>query len=249
MKIRVAAAVAFFAFMFARGAYAEALSVHGSTTFSAAVFDEHRDVISKNSGLTLDVVDNGSGNGLADLAQGKADVAMLSSRLEDAAEEVNARSPGTVDVAAYKPVDVTTTHVAFTVNSSNPVKELKAAQIADILSGKIANWKDVGGSDKSILVVTEMPTGGLRSEVEKVFLGGFPISANKRELANASMIRKIVEQTPGALGIMGAAPVNDKVFALKVDKPIDVMLSYVTKGDPSPAARRLIDATLAAVRK
>ena len=169
---------------------------------------------------------------------------MISSDLASVAAKVNAKTPGTIDVAAYKPVEIAKTHVAFTVNPSNPVKELKEAQIADILSGKITNWKEVGGEDKAILVATEIPTGGLRTEVEKGLLGGKPISANKREMVNSPMIAKIVAQMPEALGVLGAGSVNSTIRELKLDKSDIITLYYVTKGDPSPAAKKLIDATL-----
>jgi phosphate transport system substrate-binding protein len=235
-------------FLVAPTAHADSLSVHGSTTFVAAIMDQHKEEIQKETGLTLDVVGNGSGNGLTDLALGKADVAMLSSNLKSVADKVNAKTPSTIDAAAFKAVEVAKTHVAFAVHPSNPVKELKTAQIVDILSGKITNWKEVGGPDKAILVATEIPTGGLRSEVEKGLLGGANIAANKRELVNASMISKIVAQMPEALGIMGAGSVTPAVHELKLDKSDVITLFYATKGDPSPAAKKLIDSTIKHVK-
>ncbi|WP_301100318.1 substrate-binding domain-containing protein [Propionivibrio sp.] len=224
-------------------AFADTISVHGSTTFVAAVLEPNKAAIEKDSGLTLDIVGNGSGNGLSNLAQGKADVAMISNKLEDVAAKVNAKTPGAVDAAALQAVEVTKTHIAFTVNPANPVKELTHAQIVDILTGKITSWKQVGGEDKAILVATEVPTGGLRTTVEKDMLGGAQISANKREVVNGTMIGKVVAQAPEALGVMGAGSVTAAVRELKLDKVDEIELYYVTKGAPSPAAQKLIDAT------
>ncbi len=169
--------------------------------------------------------------------------AMISNKLEDVAAKVNAKTPGAVDAAALQAVEVTKTHIAFAVNPANPVKELTHAQIVDILTGKITNWKQVGGEDKAILVATEVPTGGLRTTVEKDMLGGAQISANKREVVNGTMIGKVVAQAPEALGVMGAGSVTAAVRELKLDKVDDIELYYVTKGAPSPAAQKLIDAT------
>jgi len=247
-KILGLAALSLAAFL-ATPAMAESISIHGSTTFTSAVLDVHKDAIQKDTGLTLNIVSNGSGNGLTDLAQGKADVAMLSSSMEGVAKKVNEKKPGTIDVAALKAVEIAKTHAAFCVHPSNPVKALTTAQVADILSGKITSWKDVGGEDKPILVATEIPTGGLRTEVEKMLLGGKPIAANKREMVNGTMIAKLVSQMPEALGVTGAGFMTSAVRELTLDK-VDVMtLYYVTKGDPSPAAKKLIDATIAVANK
>lgn len=230
-------------------ALAETLSVHGSTTVSSAILDAHKDAIQKETGLTLDIVANGSGNGLTDLVQGKADVAMLSSDVAAVAAKINAKTPNTVDVSTLKAVEIAKTHAAFCVHPSNPVKALTTVQMADILSGKVVNWKEVGGEDKPILVATEIPTGGLRTEVEKTLLGGKPIAANKRELVNGTMIAKIVSQMPDALGVTGAGFVTSSIREVTLDK-VDVMtLYYVTKGDPSPAAQKLIDATIKVAKK
>ncbi len=230
-------------------ALADTVSIHGSTTFTSAILDVHKDAIQKDTGLTLDIVANGSGNGLTDLAQGKADVAMLSSDMESVAAKVNAKKPGTIDTAALKAVEIAKTHAAFCVHPSNPVKSLTTAQVADILSGKVKSWKEVGGEDKPILVATEIPTGGLRTEVEKALLGGKAIEANKRELVNGTMIAKLVAQMPEALGITGAGFMTPAIREITLDK-VDVMtLFYVTKGAPSPAAQKLIDATLKVAKK
>jgi phosphate transport system substrate-binding protein len=230
--------------LFTTSAFAENISVHGSTSFVSTIMNPHRADIEKDSGLTLDVVGNGSGNGLMDLAQGKADVAMLSDKLEDIAAKTNTKTPGAIDVAAYKAFEIAKTHIAFTVYPGNPVKELTREQIADILGGKTTNWKTVGGDDKEIVVVTEGSTGGLRTTAEKKLLSGASIAANKKELVNAAMIGKYVAQAPEALGIMAASAVNASVRELNLDKPDEITLYYVTRGAPSPSAQKLIDSTL-----
>jgi len=231
-------------FATAAPACADTVAVHGSTTFVAALFDAHKADIEKESGLSLDVVGNGSGNGLADLAAGKADLAMISSNLDTIVAKLNAKTPGSVDGTALKAVEVSKTHIAFIVNPANPVKALTDAQLSAILTAKITNWKEVGGEDKAIVVATEIPGGGLRASVEKEMLGGTAIAATKRELVNASLITKMVAQLPDALGIVGAAAVTSTVRELSLDKVDPITLSYVTKGTPTANAQKVIDATL-----
>ncbi len=226
----------------ASAAFAGDVSVHGSTTFSAAIMDANKAAIEKDAGVKLNVVGNGSGNGLSDLAAGKAEIAMLSAKVEDVAAKLNAKLPGSVDFSTIKQFEIGKTSVAFAVNPANPVKELTQAQVADILKGTTTNWKQVGGEDKNILVVTEVTGGGMRTEVEKALLGGSAIAGNKREMVNGSMISKIVAQLPEAMGIMPSGAVSSSVRALKLDKEESIELYMATKGSPSGDAQKVIDA-------
>jgi ABC-type phosphate transport system substrate-binding protein len=62
---------------------------------------------------TLTVVANGSGHGLTDLAEGKANIAMISAPLEEVAAKINEKTPGAIDVAAFQVVQVGEAKVAF----------------------------------------------------------------------------------------------------------------------------------------
>ncbi|MDD3181323.1 MAG: substrate-binding domain-containing protein [Alphaproteobacteria bacterium] len=249
MKKIVGLAFLCFVTLFTTAAFAETVSVHGSTVLLTSLLEPNKEAIQKDSGLTLDIVGNSAGNGLVDLVQGKADVAMIASSLADVASKVNAKTPGTVDVAALKAFEVGKTRIAFAVHPSNPVKALTQTQISDILKGKIVNWKEVGGEDKVILVATGAPLTGLRTTVEKDFTGGEPIAANKRELSNTSMIGKLVSQLPDVLGVVTDDLINPSIRELTLDKKNEITLYYVTKGEPSPAAKKLIDATLKYAKK
>jgi len=218
------------------------LKINGSTTVAGALVEAHKADIEKKSGHTLVVVANGSGHGLGDLAGGKADIAMISAPLDEVAAKVNEKTPGAVDAAAFQAVQVGEAKVAFVVNSASKVKELTNEQITAILKGTTANWKDVGGDDMPVLVVTEVAGGGIRSLVEGELLAKESIAANKRELPNGTQIVKVVSQIPGALGVVSAASVDASVAQVKTDKELVQPLILVTKGAPSAEAQAVIDA-------
>jgi phosphate transport system substrate-binding protein len=225
-------------------ARAETITVNGSTVFTTSIIEPNKDALEKETGLTLKVDESNAGKGLLDVAQGKADVAMIASPLEDVAAKINAKTPGAIDTASLKAFSVGKTGIGFMVNDKNPVKELKQEQIKDILKGKIKNWKEVGGEDLAINVITGTPETGLRTTVEKKLLGGESIAAEKHEINKTSMIIRVISRMPEALGILPGGLMEKNVRELKMDKTEEIPLFYVTKGEPSPPVKKLIDATV-----
>lgn len=230
-------------------ANAEPISVHGSTVFVAAALDPNKEAIEKETGLTLDVVGNSAGLGVEELAKGKADIAMITGKLEGLVTKINDKNPGLVDLASLKTFEVGTTHVVFAVHPTNPVKALTREQLTSILKGTTENWKEVGGEDKPIVLVTGIAATGLRSAVEKEYLNGASVTDKARTLAQSSLIAAVVEKMPTAIGIVVTEMVTPKMTEIKLDKVEDIKLSYVTKGEPSTAAKKLIDATIKLTKK
>lgn len=166
-------------------AWAGELSIHGSTTVYSNIFKKHEATIEQKAGVQLNIIANGSGRGILDLIDGKANMAMISAPLETAINKINKKEPGRVDAKTLMGHEVASTQVAFITHASNPVKELTLAQVKDILLGKIKNWSEVGGQNKPIIVVSEDSKGGIRALVEKKVLGKVEISApGKKEVPN-----------------------------------------------------------------
>jgi len=217
-------------------AMAADIEIHGSTTVAGNLVSKHEAEIEAQSGQQINIVSNGSGQGLTDLGAGTAQIAMISAPLEEVAAKVSA------DASQFVAKEVGQVDVAFVVHPSNAVKSLTMAQITDILSGKIKNWKEVGGADAPILVVTEVAKGGLRSLVEEHLLAKAPISANMRELANGSQIMKISGQIPQALGITTKGLVDATVTNLTTDSMISAPFILVTKGEATAEQAKVIAA-------
>src|SRR5215831_14463551 len=161
-------------------AFAETIEIHGSTTVSGNLLMPKKADIEKSTGFELQIVGNGSGRGLADLIEGKVKVAMISAPLADEVKSLKAKGVA-VDEAKLRAYPVGSAPAALAVHPSNGVRSLSEAQIADILTGKIKSWNEVGGADKPIVVVCEGKGGGVRSMIEHEYLGDGEIVANKRE--------------------------------------------------------------------
>ncbi len=109
------------------------LRVHGAVVLKGLI-DPNLAAITKDSGVTLELAGNGADNGLLDLVEGRADVAMLSASLEDVAGKINAKKPGAVDVSKLKSINLGTARILLVVHRGNSVKKLTNQQaIVDVL--------------------------------------------------------------------------------------------------------------------
>lgn len=223
-------------------ANADPISLNGSTTVINALVMPKKAEIEAASGQQITFVGNGSQRGLADLTAGKAAIAMISAPLEQELKKINEKQPGAMDAARLKAHIVGESRVAFAVHPSNKVRSLSNAQLADILTGRIKNWKDVGGADQPIVVVAAQPGDGVRSMVESVLLKGGDLAKDTRALSNAGQIVKIIAQLPGAIGVASSASTDSSVAELKGESPIAQPLILVTSGEESPQVRKVIEA-------
>jgi phosphate transport system substrate-binding protein len=221
---------------------AEPISLNGSTTVIRVLVGPHQAEIEAASGQQIVITGNGSQRGLADLVAGKAQIAMISAPLEPEIAKINAKQPGAIDLDRLRAHVVGSARVAFAVHPANLVRRLSPDQLTDILVGKTQNWREVGGLDQGIIIVTAQPGDGLRSIVESTLLPGRVLAKDARAMTNATQIAKVVAQVPGAIGIVAAANLDSSVAEIKQDSALITPLILVTIGDGTPQVRRVIDA-------
>ncbi|ADI01149.1 MAG TPA: phosphate ABC transporter substrate-binding protein [Syntrophothermus lipocalidus] len=147
--------------------------------------------------------------------------------------------------------------IVVVVNPANKVNELSVAQVRDIFLGKITNWKQVGGEDAPITLVTREAGSGTRDGFENLVMNKEPIS-DKALVANSTgAVRTTVAGDRNAIGYMSMASIDSGVKALAVDgvKPdretvksgqykISRPFIYVTKGEPTGLAEAFIEFVL-----
>jgi phosphate transport system substrate-binding protein len=223
-------------------AQADPVSLHGSTTVVSVIFVPHKAEIEKLSGQQLDIVGNGSQRGLDDLVNHKTQIAMISAPLDSEVTKLNDIHPGAVDRSRLQSYAVGALRVSFVVHPSNTVKSLTEPQLADLLSGRIKNWKVVGGADQPVVVVAAQPGDGVRTTVENTLLKGASLSADTRAMPNITQVVKVVAQLPGALGAIAASSLDNSVIELQGAPTIRLTLALVTMDEPTPAIRQVIDA-------
>jgi phosphate transport system substrate-binding protein len=190
----------------------QALNIDGSTTvgpiadaFAEAFKSSHPDI-------EITVKKTGSGDGAAALVDGRCDIATMSRFMKES-EFKKAVENGVFPVAHVIAMD----GVCIVIHPSNPVKELSTAQICDIYMGRISNWKEVGGSDLPIVVISRDTSSGTYETFHELVMKKQEMSS-KVEYVNANpQAHARVKTTAGAIGYVGIGFLDANVKALKVD--------------------------------
>ena len=246
----VTSTAALIAAAFASSALADTVKLAGATTVVNVVVNPYRAQVEKSTGHTLEINGNATGKGLVDLTDGKADAAMVSEPMDIAlaAAEVAGKK---IDGSKLRMFELRKDEVVFIVHPNNPVSKLTLAQIGDIHTGKISNWKQVGGKDQTITVYSDAVTGGTRALIKKVVMGGAEYAPSVKSLTSVSRIAELVPGDESAFGGLGKGfvTVQGKVKVIETSK-VERPLAFVTVGEPAPKVKQVIDAfTVAAKAK
>lgn len=214
------------------------LRIAGSTTVKGALEHNLPELEAAYAG-PIEFSASGSNSGVVSLLAGTADMAMTATPLPEIAKMLNERSPGAVDVSALNVEPIGKARITFIVNPRNPVRRLNSTQLAQILTGRIKNWREVGGADQTILVVSLANSSSLL--LDKL-TAAVPLAADARRVPNATQISPVVSLEPGAIGIISTAHVRGKTSLIETDAAVETPLFLVTRGAPTGAQRKLIEA-------
>jgi phosphate transport system substrate-binding protein len=222
-------------------AFADVVKLHGATTVMNVVVNPNRAAVEQQTGHTLEIVGNATGKGLVDLLDGNADAAMSSEPLEIAVEAAMAAGKS-VDIKSLRMHEVAKDEVVFVVHPSNPVASLTWEQIRDIQTGKITNWKALGGKDQAITVYSDATTGGTRALVKHVVMNGQDYGANVKPQLNVKRVAEVVAVDESGFGGVGRGFADPgKVKSLQ-SKKLERPLGFVTVGEPSAKVAAVIAA-------
>ena len=157
-----------------------------------------------NSGVTFTYNPTGSGSGIQAVSEGRCDIGLASRGLKD-----DEKSSGlTETVLAYD-------GIAVVVSPENPVSDLTIEQIADIYTGKITNWSEVGGNDAEIVLIGREAGSGTRDGFESI-TGTEEACQYRQELTSTGDVIATVSQNPNAIGYASLSAVKESVKALSV---------------------------------
>lgn len=227
--------------MLSGGVLADTIKISGAGTVFASFASSGRAAVEKSTGHTLAIVSSNSGKGLADLASGACDIAMVSEPLDVSAPLAEVAG-AKIDPKAVQFFELKKDEIVFIVHPSNPVGKLTPEQLRDILTGKITNWKELGGKDKAISVYGEGPTAGTRAMIRKLVLGGAEYTPRLKAQTSIKRVAEVVAGDETAIAGVGRNFVEaDKTKAIE-SKKFERPLALATLGAPKPAVKAVIDA-------
>lgn len=182
----------------------QTVSTDGSTSMEKVIGFLSEAYMEKNQNVKVTYNPTGSGSGIQAVQDGYCDIGLSSRDLKDEEKENLSETVVAID------------GIAVIVNPENPVADLTVDQIADIYTGKITSWSDVGGSDLPIVCIGREAASGTRDGFETV-TGTADACKYAQELTSTGDVVQTVSSNPNAIGYASLASVKDSVKALKVD--------------------------------
>lgn len=221
-------------------AMAEVVKIGAGAAPTENVLKPAESAFEKATGLDLSITASGPKQAFMDLDRGTVDAAAAGLSFDDWMALLKKEGVAVADPKAYQAVTIGKDRVIVLVNKSNPVAKLSKEQLTGIFTGKIANWKEVGGPDSPILIVWGGLTQGTNSMFEKNIMDGAKTTSEVVAATTATDIRQIISVNPEAIGIGPQAIINDSVRSPEtpeVARPI----TLITKGAPSANVKKLLD--------
>lgn len=198
---------------------AKPLSIKGSDTMVIMNARLAEAFMKANPATQIQVTGGGSGVGIAALINGTTDIAASSRPIK------------TSEVDKLKARFATTGHsfaiardgLSVYLNVANPVKELTLAQLRDIYTGKVTNWKQLGGNDATIILYSRENSSGTYQYFKDNVLMGKDYAPRTQTLQGTAAVVNAVAKDANGIGYGGAAYAKGIRFAA------------VKKDDKSPA--------------
>jgi phosphate transport system substrate-binding protein len=246
------------------GELAGSIKIIGSNTVTPLSSVWAEEFMNMHSKVNIAVSGPGSGAGLAALINGTTDICQASRTIKQ--QEIDqARANG---VESYE-IQIATDALSVVVNPSNPVSELTLAQLSAIYTGKITNWKEVGGNDAPIVAIARDTNSGTHVFFKEhvVQMLGLPTEDKSLEYGNKVLQLPSTEEgvsqvanNPNAIFYPGLGYVTNAVKPLAIKKtadssgvlpsvqtaldgtyPIARPLLFYTNGAPTGAIKAFID--------
>lgn len=211
--------------------------------------------MAKNPGTVVQVTGGGSGVGIAALINGTTDIAAASRPIKTSEiEKLKARF-----ATAGNAIPIARDGLSVYLNEKNPVKELTLQQIREIYTGKITNWKQVGGNDARIILYSRENSSGTYTYFKDNVLLGKDFTARTQTLQGTAAVVNGVARDANGIGYGGAAYAKGIRFAaVKKDAnspgvlpsletvrsgqyPISRFLYLYTRAKPSGDMKKFID--------
>ncbi|RMF99736.1 MAG: phosphate ABC transporter substrate-binding protein [Nitrospirae bacterium] len=236
-----------FLLMMAGASFAERLQVWGSTTCQKRFLEPGAKAFKEKTGITLKVVGVGTGKGLIALIEGKTSISAASEDLEGAIHSARkaakklGKSITIPDNLQYH--EIARDVIVPIVHKENPIQSLTWQQLKDINTGKIKNWKELGGPDLPIRVVTSHAGSATRAVFQKLVMDKDEYVSDAVKVKSTRLEVQEVSKYKGAIGAVseGFVKLNPgKTKVVKTDT-ISRPLGLITIGKPEGAAKKLIE--------
>lgn len=220
------------------------LKISGGTAHIPVMKDAARQIMALNCEIRISIAGGGSGVGIKQVGEGLVDIGN------------SGRKPTDEEISRYQlrlfqwAID----GVAPVVNPENKVKDLTKTQMIDIFSGKIDNWKMLGGADRKINIYTRDEASGTREVFWKKGLDKGQINPGAHVVVSNGAMKSAIAQDPYGIGYVSVGHIDETVAVLALDGVVPSIetvqegtykiargLYSNTRGEPVGLTKKFID--------
>ncbi len=220
------------------------IKIAGGTAHIPVMKEAAKRIITFNPDIQISIAGGGSGVGVKQVGEGLVDIGNTG------------RKPTDNEIAKYnlKMFKWAVDGVGIIVNPRNPVKKLTKSQLIDIFSGKIGNWKALGGADKEINLYTRDKSSGTRDVFWKKAINKGEISPKANFVVSNGAMKSAVANDPYGIGYVSVGHIDSTVAPVALDGVVPTLdtvrkgiykvargLYSNTKGNPAGLAKKFIE--------
>ncbi|MEH7303962.1 phosphate ABC transporter substrate-binding protein [Neobacillus drentensis] len=221
------------------------LTVSGSSAMQPLVAAAAEEFMAENPKVDIQVNAGGSGTGLSQVAEGSVQIGN---------SDVFAEEKEGIPAAELVDHKVAVVGMTAAVNPKVGIKDIKKEDLIKVFTGKITNWKELGGADQKIVLVNRPDSSGTRAVFNKFALdGATPAEGITEDSSNT--VKKIINETDGAVGYLAFSYfTDDSVTPLAIDGveptaenvqsgkfPVWAYQHSYTKGEAKDLAKAFLD--------
>ncbi|MFA5309793.1 MAG: phosphate ABC transporter substrate-binding protein [Dehalococcoidales bacterium] len=216
----------------------------GSTTVQPVAEKLAQEFMNRNPDVNIIIQGGGSSEGIRKAAEGSVDLGAASRNIKAEEPELITHLIGHDGIAVI-------------VHPNNPVNGLTREQVIKIFSGEIKNWRELGGSDSEITIVSREGGSGTRACFEEMVMGESQITDKALFEPSNGAVRAQVSTTPSAIGYLSLGYIDNTTKALSIDGvactvanckshlyPIVRPLYFLTKDAPEGIVKAFIEFSL-----
>jgi phosphate transport system substrate-binding protein len=227
---------------------AERLLIWGSTTCQKRFIEPGNDALIDATGISVKVVGVGTGRGLLSLIKGKTEVSASSESLNGSVELAK-KILATTGEELNIPNDliyheIHNDSIVTIVHKDNPINiTLTLEQLKGLNTGKIKNWKEIGGLDLPVRVITSHVGSATRSVYKRIVMQGQEYTKDAIRVRSTRIEIDEVSKYQGAIGAVseGFYKLNSGKAKVLQTKMVSRPLGLITRGEPQGAVKKVID--------
>lgn len=228
------------AVLVAAPALAEEITVIGGVAAITAVFSPIKETYEKSTGDTLTIRLSDPTKALIALEKGEVDLATVNEFSVESALKGAKQQGVEIDPASLNRMLIAQSNLLVFLEKSNPVTRLSKEQLKGLFTGKITNWREVGGDDRPVVVFWGKETPYLNTLFSKKILDGEAVTPKAKPAGDHFDLRKQVVGTPGGIALNLTGLIMPKLKVPETPNlPLPILI--ITKGKPTAKVQKVLN--------